>query len=335
MKIAPTCSKHRDALSLDVLYAPIVEDIRKVERIFDSELKSDLRCVEQLCNHARGYRGKMLRPALVLLAGQTAGKLTPDHHVLAAVVEMVHMATLVHDDVLDDASKRRRQSTVNSISGNVAAVLLGDYLISHAFHLCSSLDSQLASRLVGATTNTVCEGELLQNHLRGRLTLSEDEYFAIIRRKTAALTAVCCQLGALHAGANPEQAARLHEYGLSSGIAFQIVDDVLDIIGEEETVGKTLGRDFDSGKLTLPTIHCLNETDNATRERFLSMMRPGSDTDSSTCRELLTASGSIDYAIDVARKYVDAAVEALLLFDPSPARESLTTMASFIVDRQF
>lgn len=155
--------------TLSELYSPIQSDLKEVERIFDEELAGDLEFVDQLCDTVRSYRGKMLRPSLLLLVAKALGDIQPAHHTLAAVIEMVHMATLVHDDVLDEADQRRKQPTISNIVGNEAAVLLGDYLISHAFHLCSSLNSQDASRRIGATTNTVCEGELLQNHHRGNM----------------------------------------------------------------------------------------------------------------------------------------------------------------------
>lgn len=158
--------------SLQALYAPIHDDLKSVVQTFDSQIVGDLPFINHLCDVVRAYRGKMLRPALVLLSARATGELTPTHTTLAAAIEMVHMATLVHDDVLDEADERRRQPTINHISGNVAAVLLGDYLISHAYHLCSSLGNRHVSLRLGATTNTICEGELLQNDLRGRLDLS-------------------------------------------------------------------------------------------------------------------------------------------------------------------
>ena len=152
---------------ISALYEPVATELGKVCAIFDDQLFSDLPVLNELCSHVRRFRGKMLRPALLLLSGKACGGLTDEHLTLAAVVELVHMATLVHDDVLDDADLRRRFPTVNRVEGNEAAVLLGDYLISHAFHLCSALDSQFASRRIGQTTNTVCEGELQQVHHRG------------------------------------------------------------------------------------------------------------------------------------------------------------------------
>src|SRR5450432_751146 len=214
----------------------IAPQLAAVEKRFAAELSSDLSCVNTLIKHVSRFRGKMLRPLLVLLSGRATGKVTEAHTVLATVVEMVHMATLVHDDVLDDAELRRKGATINHLRGNEAAVLLGDYLISHSFHLCSSLDSQYASRLIGQTTNQVCEGELLQIHNRNNLDLDEETYLKIISRKTAVLCASCCLLGAKFADADEATCERMRIFGMSLGTAFQIQDDILDIVGDQSTV---------------------------------------------------------------------------------------------------
>ncbi len=171
-------------------------ELADVERMFTGELRSNAACVNTLIKHVARFRGKMLRPTLVLLSGKATGELAHAHIVLATVVEMVHMSTLVHDDVLDEAELRRKGATINHLRGNEAAVLLGDYLISHSFHLCSSLDSTFPSRVIGRTTNQVCEGELLQIDNRNRLDLDEETYYQIITQKTASLCAACCLLGA-------------------------------------------------------------------------------------------------------------------------------------------
>src|SRR5512133_3141641 len=173
--------------SLSALTDQIERELSQVEALFEAELKSELDCVNGLVRHVSRFRGKMLRPFLVLLTGKACGKLTREHIVIATVVEMVHMSTLVHDDVLDDAELRRKGATINHLRGNEAAVLLGDYLISHSYHLCSSLESQFASRTIARTTNEVCEGELLQIDNRNNLDLDEDTYLQIIQRKTASL----------------------------------------------------------------------------------------------------------------------------------------------------
>jgi len=319
-------------LPLEALYGSIRSDLGQVERIFDAELVSDLDCVNELAQRVRGYRGKMIRPALLLFAGRAAGGVNREHHVLAAVVEMVHMATLVHDDVLDNADERRSQATVNAVSGNVAAVLLGDYLISHAFHLCSSLNDQQASRLIGSTTNTVCEGELLQNHLRGQPFISETQYFQIIRRKTASLTSVSCRLGGLFAGASREVCDALAGCGEAAGIAFQIIDDVLDVAGREEVVGKSLGLDVGLGKTTLPTIHCLSEGDEEVAGALSAMIAEGGS-GNGELRLMLEETGSIDYAVSAARRYVADAIEHLSAVPDGDARDALVALAEFITDR--
>src|SRR5258706_14242486 len=216
-------------MTLALVNETIKKELGAVEQLFTEELGTDLTCVNNLVRHVSRFRGKMLRPTLVLLAGKACGELTDAHTVLATVVEMVHMATLVHDDVLDEAELRRKGATINHLRGNEAAVLLGDYLISHSYHLCSSLDSQFASRLIGRPPNQVCEGELLQIDNRNNVDLDEETYLRIITLKTASLCATCCGLGARMAGASEDDIRRLETYGLSLGIAFQIQDDILDV----------------------------------------------------------------------------------------------------------
>lgn len=323
------------ASPLTDLYGPIRADLATVEHVFDEELGSDLACVRDLVDGVRAYRGKMLRPALLLLAGQATGELNHRHHVLAAVVEMVHMATLVHDDVLDHADRRRSRPTVNAMSGNVTAVLLGDYLISHAYHLCSSLDSQEASRYIGAATNRVCEGELLQNHHCGDDQLTESQYIEIISRKTAELTATSCMLGAWASDAPADVVAAMRSYGLSAGIAFQIVDDVLDIVGQEGEVGKSLHLDADLGKATLPTIHCLAHAPREAASRLAGVLRSGLFKGNGELRTWLEETGSIEYALGEARRHVGDAIKQLELLPAGDARSSLTCLAEFIMARRF
>ena len=318
---------------LTTLYEPIAKDLEKVCQIFDDELFSELPLINELCGHVRQYRGKLLRPGLVLLSGSACGKTTDEHLTLAAVVEMVHMATLVHDDVLDDADLRRRCPTINRLEGNEAAVLLGDYLISHAFHLCSSLESQYASRVIAATTNIVCEGELQQVYHRGDFDLGLDDYLQIITRKTASLTGACCRLGAHFAGASPEVVAALERHGLELGIAFQITDDVLDITGSEKRMGKTLGRDLEKSKLTLPVIHCLTRANDDLRKE-LNLLLAGSNPDRTRLRHLLETTDSITYSLDAARGYVESAVGRLDNLPPSQARQNLVRLARLIVSRE-
>ena len=304
-----------------------------VEKLFHDELASDLPCVNALIKHVSRFRGKMLRPSLVLLSGRACGELTDAHAVIATVVEMVHMATLVHDDVLDEAELRRKGATINHLRGNEAAVMLGDYLISHSYHLCSSLDSQLASRLISRTTNQVCEGELLQIANRNNVDLDEDTYVEIITRKTASLCATCALLGAEFAGADGPTVGRMELFGLSLGIAFQIQDDILDIAGDTRTVGKTLGIDVEKGKMTLPLIHFLRHAPAEQRALLRSLLTGSDPEKAERIRHLILPSASMEYARDRAREYAGRAREALATLPDSDARRVLETMAEFVVAR--
>ena len=251
-------ASHSMSQVLETLTECIAPQLSAVDALFRRELTSELACVNTLIKHVSRFRGKMLRPMLVLLAGKSCGsrELTDAHVTVATVVEMVHMATLVHDDVLDEAELRRKGATINHLRGNEAAVLLGDYMISHSYHLCSSLDSQFASRVIARTTNQVCEGELLQIDNRNNLDLSEETYLQIISLKTASSVRhmLPARRDAIESVAGTDQrAGNLLVRWL--GIAFQMQDDILDIVGDAGTVGKTLGIDIEKQKMTLPVIH--------------------------------------------------------------------------------
>jgi octaprenyl-diphosphate synthase len=319
--------------TLATLTECIAPQLKAVDRLFTAELKSEIECVNILIRHVSRFRGKMLRPCLVLLSGRACGELSDAHVTIATVAEMVHMATLVHDDVLDEAELRRKGATLNHLRGNEAAVLLGDYLISHSYHLCSSIDSQFASRLIAKTTNEVCEGELLQIDNRNRLDLTEETYFQIIQRKTASLCATCCLLGAKLAGANDEAVARLETYGLSLGTAFQIQDDILDIVGDAGTVGKTLGIDIEKGKLTLPMIHFLRSAPPEHRELLRTLLESRDGDKGEKIRNLILPSKSIQYARDAARGHIDRARTAIAGLPNSEAKQVLDTMAEFVISR--
>src|SRR6185436_1221325 len=235
----PIATAHKPPDQLQSLFAPITAELAEVEALLKAELRSDYPFVDELVRYGCLLGGKRLRPSLLLLVAKAAGgQATPDHITLAAVVEMIHTATLVHDDVLDEAQMRRHLATVNSRWDNEASVLLGDFLFTHAFYLASTLDSVLGCRLIGRATNIVCEGELRQKGSRGNFELTEQEYLSIIEGKTAELTAVSCRLGAMFSGASEKLAGEMDGFGRDLGIAFQIADDLLDVLGEERTTGK-------------------------------------------------------------------------------------------------
>jgi octaprenyl-diphosphate synthase len=325
------------AASLAALVTP---QLKAVDALFARELASDLPHVNDLVTHVAKFRGKMLRPMLVLLAGLAASDersaddvLTNAHVTLATVTEMVHMATLVHDDILDGAEVRRKGATINYLHGNEAAVLLGDFLISHAYHLCSSLESQAASRLIAHTTNIVCEGELTQNFNRGNWKLDEKTYYLIIYRKTAALTEACCRLGAMFSTERAAWTEALAAYGKQIGLAFQIVDDILDICGQQKTVGKSLGTDIEKGKLTLPMIHFLKHAAPQHRELLIGLLESREHDRIERVRQLVAPSDSIAYARHEAERLVKEAIASLKILPNSPAREALVEAAHYVTAR--
>ncbi|MGH9371012.1 MAG: polyprenyl synthetase family protein, partial [Vicinamibacterales bacterium] len=224
-------------------------------------------------------------------------------------------------------------ATINHLRGNEAAVLLGDYLISHSYHLCSGLDSQFASRLIGRTTNEVCEGELLQIDNRNNFDLSEETYLEIITRKTAVLCATCCQLGAHYAGADERRVDNLRTYGLSLGIAFQIQDDILDIVGDVRTVGKTLGVDAEKGKMTLPMIHFMRTAPREHQVLLRSLLESHEPDKSERIRNLILPSDSLRFARERARALVDRARSAIADLPDSQPKRVLDAMAEFVVAR--
>ena len=315
------------------LFAPIARDLEEVERTLARTLDRPRPGVGRLIDHLGHYRGKRLRPALLLLTAHACGRVTPAHHTLAAVVEMIHTATLVHDDVLDSASIRRHVSTVNALWGNQTSILLGDYLFTHAFHLTSTLGDAAACRLIGEATNRVCEGELHQICQRGNLELTEQEYFDIVDGKTAALTACCCRLGALFSGKPAEVVERLSAYGRGLGIAFQIADDLLDLVGEERSTGKSLGTDLEQQKLTLPLVYLLENAspELATRVRQI-LAHPGNHKRDGL-PPILAESGALAYAQRRAEETAAEARAELACLPASPCRKLLEVLTERVVHR--
>lgn len=317
------------------LFEPIRRDLAQVEELLRAQLRSADPYVDQLVKHGFRLGGKRLRPALLLLAAAAVGTVGPAHITLAVVMEMIHTATLVHDDVLDEASLRRHVDTVNARWGNKSGVLLGDFLFSHAFFLSASLDDAYACRLIGRSTNIVCEGEMRQIRSGGNLELSEAEYLSIIDAKTAELCACCCRLGAHFAGATPDQEEALARYGRNLGIAFQIVDDLLDLEGNEAVTGKSLGTDLAQLKPTLPLIRLLDRLAPADRATLVRQLGDAGG-DRWACMEpWLRRSDALAYARRAALGYVRAAQEDLTVLtgDPS-ARETLTLLAEAVTCRE-
>jgi octaprenyl-diphosphate synthase len=320
--------------TLAALYGSVGSELRRVDTRLADELRSDHAQANEVIRHGIRLSGKRLRPALLLLAGQAVGPLRDEHITLAAVVEMIHTATLVHDDVLDEAAIRRHDDTVNARWNNETSVLLGDFLFTHAFYLASTLESTYACRTIGRATNIVCDGELRQTITSGDVNLSEDDYLAIVEAKTAELCACCCELGAYYAGGDEEIVARLAAFGRNLGIAFQIADDLLDLEGNESATGKSLGTDLAKRKMTLPLIHARDTLDSSERKKFLAALAAGPASAREPLLNYLSHQGSLDYTREQAQQYADRAHAELAFLADSPAKEALAALAEFAIARR-
>jgi len=287
--------------------------------------------ISPLFDHVNACTGKLLRPGLVLLAGECFGPLTADHLRVAAMVEMIHHATLLHDDVIDDGHLRRGSPTVNRLWGNESAVLLGDFVLSRVFGMAADLDGSVA-KVVAQTAVRVCEGELRQVVQRRNWRLGEAQYIEIITEKSASFFSGCCRLGAMLSHAQERHVEAVARFGLYAGIAFQIADDLLDITGDEAHTGKTGRRDAAKDKLTLAVIHLLDTLEETERSRVRDMMDSGGESRRELA-QMLRRRGSLQYAHERAGQYVLQAIDALAELPAGGARDALAQTARFMADR--
>lgn len=291
--------------------------------------------IKRLIEYVSSRSGKMLRPALLLLAGRSCGEITDQHVRVAAIIEMIHNATLLHDDVIDEGQKRRGLPTVNHLWGNETAVLLGDLLLSRVFKMCAELEEPQAAKIIAGAAVRLCEGELRQAIQRHDWQLDESDYIEAITEKSAVLFSSACYLGALLARADERHAHSLAQYGLNAGIAFQMADDLLDIVGDERKTGKTLGSDVDKHKLTLAVIHLLKSVSDEEKETIINLHLAQQDArhDRNALEKMLSRHGSLDYARDRTQDFVGAAVGALAGLEESQAKEALVEVAKFMAGR--
>jgi len=308
-------------------------DMAAVDALIRRRLASDVVLINQVAEYIVGAGGKRLRPMLLLLAAGALNHRGPDAHQLAAVVEFIHTATLLHDDVVDESDLRRGRKTANAVWGNAASVLVGDFLYSRSFQLMVELDRLEVMKILADTTNAIAEGEVLQLlHVRNPDT-DEAAYLRVIERKTAVLFAAATRLGAVLAGADARVQQRLHDYGMALGYAFQIADDVLDYASDAQTLGKNLGDDLAEGKATLPLIHAIAHSDDATRARLRAAVEHG-DTDAMPeVLAAIRATGGLDYSRRRAEDYADAADAALEGLDDNDYTAALRGLARYAVSR--
>ena len=313
--------------------------MRRVDAVIRARLTSDVPLVSQVAEYIIGGGGKRLRPALTLLAAGAAG-VPPagegggPQHELAAVVEFIHTATLLHDDVVDDSALRRGRETANAAFGNAAAVLVGDFLYSRAFQMMLTAGSMRVMEVLAEATNTIAEGEVLQLMNCHDPGVGEDRYLEVIRRKTAKLFEAAARLGAVLATSPSPVEEGLAEYGMRLGTAFQLIDDVLDYSGDAATIGKSLGDDLAEGKPTLPLIRAMAVGTPAQAEAVRHAIVEGGRDDFAVVLAAVQATGSLDYAREVAEAESRAAAAALAPLPDSAHKQSLLELASFSVTRR-
>ncbi|MGE3171258.1 MAG: polyprenyl synthetase family protein [Planctomycetota bacterium] len=333
-----------ETLPLHDLIALVRPQLDRLNRELVLDLAPGQRDLLPLVEHIGGYRGKQLRPVMVFLSAMATrgathgGALSDDIVQVAKVVELLHTATLVHDDVLDGAGMRRRIPTVNTMQGVEVAVLLGDYIYAKAFHMAVQLPDPACARWLAETVRVICQGEITQILHRFDLAFTEQQYFQVIAEKTASLYAAGCRLGGHYAGGTEARLRALEEYGLELGIAFQIVDDCLDLEGDERVVGKSLGTDLSKGKVTLPLLYLLQRDQGSggrgvggRLEKLLGLP------EAEALRRLraeFPLEHAIAYAMDEAQRRVAKAQASLSALPPGPARAALAQIAEFVVSRR-
>ncbi|MGE3297321.1 MAG: polyprenyl synthetase family protein [Porticoccaceae bacterium] len=313
----------------------VKSDMEAVNQLIITELNSDVGLVEEIGTYLIAAGGKRLRPIVALLSARACGHDGDRHVLLATVVELIHTATLLHDDVVDTSDLRRGRHTANNQYGNAATVLVGDFLYSRAFQLMVRIGNMAVMRVLADTTNTISEGEVQQLLNAGNAQLDEPAYTEVIRKKTAELFQAAAQTGALLGGADTAVVAALRNYGHHLGMAFQLVDDALDYGGDAGQLGKNIGDDLAEGKMTLPLIRALRTASvaDATLIRAAIANRDGAVLPD--VLRIVGTCGALDYTLAAARQQVDRALAALAPLPASPQRQALRELAEFAANRNF
>ena len=322
-------------MKLDHLYNLIGPDMQAVDAVIRARLHSEVILVRQVAEYIINAGGKRLRPALVLLSAGALGYSGSRHHELAAIIEFIHTATLLHDDVVDESDLRRGRETANALFGNAASVLVGDFLYSRSFQMMVEVGDMRIMRVLSDATNIIAEGEVLQLMNCHDADVDEERYLQVIRYKTAKLFEAASQLGAIIGGADREMERSLAEYGMHLGTAFQLIDDVLDYSGAEAETGKHLGDDLAEGKPTLPLIHVMQNGTSNQAECVRKAIEHGGREDFPAVLAAIRATGALEHTQKQARAEAERAASALESLPASTYKDSLLELSAFAVARSF
>jgi len=320
---------------MEAVLALIGEELKSVEMQFRKDLESNVPLIRKVGEYVLSSGGKRIRPAMLLLAAKLCDYKGSRHVPLASVVEFIHTATLLHDDVVDSANMRRGLASANTLWGNEASVLVGDFLFSKSFSLMVADGDLNVLRVLSAATTRIAEGEVLQLICTSDVDLTEEKYIEVVVCKTAVLLAAACQAGAIIGGATPEQEDALAAFGMDLGIAFQLMDDTLDYTADEKEFGKSIGHDLEEGKVTLPLIETLRKCSDEERETVSEIVvkEELNHEDFEQVLALVNAHGGIEYTVHRARDYVAAAKSRLEIFADSPVRDAMFRLADYVVTR--
>ncbi len=311
------------------------QEIRKMEESFKGYFHSPVTLIPEISDHLISSGGKRFRPLLLLIAADLCGYRGDRRYPLSAVVEFIHTATLLHDDVIDHAETRRGKPSANRVWGNSASVLVGDFLYSKSFQLMSADGDISVINLLSNTTNIMAEGEVLQLQKCGDMDITEKEYLSVIEKKTAVLISAACAVGALISRASEAKIEAMARFGMRMGMAFQLTDDTLDYMAAEEEFGKAIGMDLKEGKITLPLIHTLRKCSPEERKRIKKIVRDSAQ-DGHAIGEitaLIARHRGVEYALEKARTYIEEAKTYLEPFEDSQAKRALITISDYIINR--
>jgi octaprenyl-diphosphate synthase len=328
-------------LVLRGLMSPIKPMMEEAHRVLEGELHDPSPAAQDMLAHISRFKGKQMRGAMLLLSGKATGAYSDEHPTMAAVIEMIHLATLVHDDVLDGAEVRRRVASVNQRWDNQVAVLLGDFLYTRAFGLSLTLSNRYCSRVLAETSRKICVGEIEQSAMRYHFDLPQADYERIAGAKTACLMSSACELGARYpeGGVSTERDAygdEMAAYGWEIGLAFQIVDDCLDLEGDPEKVGKSLGVDAEDGKITLPILAVYRDADESVREKIREVYTvPDLDRRAARLHDVCDVSLGIEVAMARAKDLVDSAIARVSALPKSASRRALIEIGDYVLVRKW
>ncbi len=312
----------------------VERELEAVDRAIRRRLDSDIALIRTLGAYIIQSGGKRLRPLILLLSAKAGGYRGDDHITLAAVIEFIHTATLLHDDVVDASAMRRGQATVNHVWGNEASVLVGDYLYSRSFEMMLETDNTEVMRTLAATTNAIAEGEVMQLLNAHSADATEQAYFETIRRKTAKLFESAARLGMLISDRQPAEQQALATFGLRLGTAFQLIDDILDYSADSADIGKNAGDDLAEGKPTLPLIHAIRHGTGQQQQTLKRAIENGERESIAEVLAIVESTGALAYTATQAKRQASAAIEALAAIGASPYKEALINLAEFSVQRR-